>query len=121
MYGYDYAETFNDRMDRARDALDPERFAYMPRYTVLPRWRVFLALSTGEVAALWGVTEQQVRLLLARGAIPGAKRSRKGKGKPWQIPAKRGNDWVIRVECHRGERGKNAPYFKTGTGGPVPF
>ena len=52
MYGYDYAETFNDRMDRARDALDPERFAYMPRYTVLPRCRVFLALSTGEVAAL---------------------------------------------------------------------
>ena len=115
-----YAETFTDRMDRARDELDPERHAYASRYTVLPRWRVFLALSTGQVAALWGVTEQQVRLLLSRGAIPGAKRSRKGKGKPWTIPAKRGNDGVIRVECHRGERGKNAPYFKSDTG-PVPF
>ena len=120
MHEYDYAETFNDRMNRAKDALDPERFAYASRYTVLPRCRVFLALSTGAVAKLWGVTEQQVRLLLARGAIPGAKRSRKGKGKPWTIPAKRGNDGTILVECHRGERGKNAPYFKSDTG-PVPF
>ena len=115
-----YAETFSERMDRARDQLDPERHAYASRYTVLPRCRVVLALSTGQVAALWGVTEQQVRLLLARGAIPGAKRSRKGKGKPWTIPAKRGNDGVIGVECHRGERGKNAPYFKAGTG-PCPI
>jgi len=115
-----YAETFSERMDRARDQLDPERHAYASRYTVLPRCRVFLALSTGEVAKLWGVTEQQVRLLLARGAIPGAKRSRTGKGRAWQIPAKRGNDGVIRVECHRGERGKSAPYFKPGTGA-VPF
>ena len=120
MYEYDYAETFSERMDRARDQLDPERHAYRSRYTVLPRCRVILALSTGEVASLWGVTEQQVRLLLARGAIPGAKRSRKGKGKPWTIPAKRGNDGVIRVECHRGSRGKDAPYFKTGTG-PCPI
>ena len=115
-----YAETFNEKMDRARDELDHERHAYQGRYTVLPRSRVILKLSTAEVAALWGVTEQQVRLLLARGAIPGAKRSRKGKGKPWTIPAKRGNDGTILVECHRGERGKNAPYFKSDTG-PVPF
>ena len=120
MHEYDYAETFNDRMDRARDALDPERFAYMPRYTVLPRCRVFLALSTGAVAKLWGVSEQQVRLLLARGAIPGAKRSRTGKGRAWQIPAKRTASGEYAVECHRGERGKSAPYFKPGTGA-VPF
>ena len=117
---YLYARTFADRMDQARDNLDPERHSYASRYTVLPRCRVLLALSTGAVAKLWGVTEQQVRLLLSRGAIPGAKRSRKGKGKPWTIPAKRGNDGVIRVECHRGERGRNAPYFKSDTG-PVPF
>ena len=115
-----YAETFAERMDRARDELDHERHAYQGRYTVLPRCRVILKLSTAEVAALWGVTEQQVRLLLARKAIPGAKRSRKGKGKPWTIPGKRGNDGVIRVECHRGERGRNAPYFKAGTG-PCPI
>ena len=115
-----YARTFADRMDQARDNLDPERHSYASRYTVLPRCRVVLALSTGQVAALWGVTEQQVRLLLARGAIPGAKRSRTGKGRAWQIPANRGNDGVIRVECHRGERGRNAPYFKAGTGA-VPF
>ena len=65
-----YAETFSERMDRARDQLDPERHAYASRYTVLPRCRVLLALSTGEVAKLWGVTEQQVRLLLARGLSP---------------------------------------------------
>ena len=117
---YLYARTFADRMDQARDNLDPERHAYQGRYTVLPRSRVILKLSTAEVAALWGVTEQQVRLLLARKAIPGAKRSRKGKGKPWTIPGKRGNDGVIRVECHRGKRGKEAPYFLTGTG-PCPI
>ena len=55
-----YAETFAERMDRARDELDPERHAYQGRYTVLPRCRVIL------------------------------------------------------------ERGKNAPYFKTGTG-PCPI
>jgi hypothetical protein len=115
-----YAETFSERMDRARDQLDPERHAYASRYTVLPRCRVLLTLSTGQVAKLWGVTPQQVRHVLKRGGIPGAKRSKKGKGTGWDIPAKRGNDGVIGVECHRGERGKNAPYFKPGTGA-VPF
>jgi len=40
-----------------------------------------------ELAAEWGVSEARVKAVLAAGRVRGAHRRRKGKGRPWRVPA----------------------------------
>ena len=109
-----YVLSFQERMENGRNnslARVESRDYLRGRVTYLRPKNEPLLLSTAEVAALWKVSLQQVSKVLARGGIPGAKRSRKGQGKPWKIPAKRLPDGSLWVEAVRGQRGKTATYL----------
>ena len=126
MQEYDYA-SFQDRMQDGRDAAaaSVERLAYLGATVTRKRASLRLFVSVADVAALWGVTETQVKAVLGRGGIPGAYRRRKGRGRPWAIPAVRlgtsgSGSRRFHVECRRGERGVDAQYF-TGGDSRVPI
>ena len=116
-----YELSFQERMEAGKDSAlaQVESRAYLrgrvtylrPKNESRCTAAVLLLLSTAEVAALWKVSLQQVSKVLARGGIPGARRSRKGQGKPWKIPAKRLPDGSLWVEAVRGQRGKTATYL----------
>jgi len=109
-----FQEIMEAGKDAARSALD--RRAYLGCRIVRQRPPRSKLLSTAECAALLGVTESQIKLLLKRGAIPGAKRKKTGRGRPWAIPASivgvdsRGGYRLV-VTVLRGQRGRNAAYF----------
>lgn len=109
-YTYDpmgFQEIMQAGKDAARSGL--ERAAYLG-YRIVRKRPPPLSLSTAEVAALWGVSENQVKLVLARGGVKGARRSSQGKGRPWVIPARKVHGETV-VEAKRGKRGRNADYF----------
>ena len=95
---YDHA-SFTDRMQDGRDAADRNRarLAYMGASVTWKRPELTIWLSVEDAAVQLGVIERRVRALCKQRRIPGAKRLRTGKGRPWQIPAHRQPDGEYRV------------------------
>lgn len=116
-YEESYALSFQERMEAGRDAAraNVERLAYAGARVTYKRMKLSGVLSVAETALLWGVSEQQVRKVLDRAGITGAKRSRKGKGRPWKIPYFLENGEIV-VKVLPPARGREAAYAKR-----VPF
>jgi hypothetical protein len=91
--------TFAERMEAGRDAADRDRarLAYMGGRVTWKRPELTVYLSAEETAVKLGVIERRVRALCKQRRIPGARRLRTGKGRPWQIPAHRQPDGEYRV------------------------
>ena len=95
---YDHA-SFSNRMEAGRDAADRDRgrLAYLGSRVSWQRPKLVIWLSAEEAAVQLGVIERRVRALCKQRRIPGARRLRTGKGRPWQIPARRQPDGEYRV------------------------
>jgi hypothetical protein len=95
---YDHA-SFTDRMADGRDAADRDRrrLAYLGSRVSYALPKLVIWLSSEDAAAQLGVIERRVRALCKQRRIPGARRIRTGKGRPWQIPAHRQPDGEYRV------------------------
>ena len=91
--------TFAERMEAGRDAADRNRgrLAYLGSRVTWARPKLTIWLSSEDAAAQLGVIERRVRALCKQRRIPGARRLRTGKGRPWQIPAHRQPDGEYRV------------------------
>ena len=91
--------TFAERMEAGRDAADRARgrLAYLGSRVTWARPKLTIWLSSEDAAAQLGVIERRVRALCKQRRIPGARRLRTGKGRPWQIPAHRQQDGEYRV------------------------
>ena len=91
--------TFAERMEAGRDAADRNRarLAYMGGRVTWKRPELTVYLSAEEAAAKLGVIERRVRALCKQRRIPGARRSRSGKGRGWLVPAHRQPDGEYRV------------------------
>ena len=95
---YDHA-SFTDRMQDGRNAADRNRarLAYMGGRVTWKRPELTVYLSAEDAAAKLGVIERRVRALCKQRRIPGARRSRSGKGRGWLVPAHRQPDCEYRV------------------------
>jgi len=91
--------TFAEHMEAGRDAADRDRgrLAYLGSRVTWARPKLTIWLSSEDAAAQLGVIERRVRALCKQRRIPGARRLRTGKGRPWQIPAHRQPDGEYRV------------------------
>jgi hypothetical protein len=117
-----YDRSFSDRMLAGQDAaaLDWRAAQSRQRYRIVrTRPKLTEWLSTRQVAELWQCSEANVKAVLARGGVRGAKRLRKGKGKPWAIPASLQPDGSYAVKRTAGKRGPASKAVSRSE--PVPF
>lgn len=113
--------SFRDYMDEQRELAerrDRNRCAELARIDY-SRPKLKITLSVADAADRLGVSTARIKLLCIHGRIAGAYRRRKGKGKPWAIPATwNGKEHVINVSA--GTRGPLASYALS-LNGRVPF
>ncbi len=111
--------SFSERMQDAKDAMLYRR----PNRPVATSYRVKRRLvewvNVEYVAGLWGVSATRVKALCARGRIPGAKRTGRGKGSPWSIPARWDGTRNVVTVTPKAKGPK--PRFQTSESGSVPF
>jgi len=93
--------TFAERMDEAKDAAlhRRDRLAYLGGSVTwrIPNARIYITAE--DAAKQLGVSPRRVRVLCEQRRIPGARRSRAGKGRGWLVPAERrsGGDYFVSV------------------------